>query len=322
MFAGIDIGGTNLKVGVLNEQYEIVYNDSRPTNAELGKDAMLQTLRSVIISLQEQFPLLKSIGIGFPSVVNPNDGCVYYPPNLPGWEVVPLVQTLQEVSRVPVAVDNDANVAALAEAVLGAGKSVSHFLYVTLGTGVGGGIIVNHQLYVGERGGAGEVGHVIVDIDSEQPVGKPAFRTGVLEELIGRIGLISMARSIASEYPDSILHSYGESLDVEHISAGIERGDEASILCFQRAGKILGLGLCTMLAILDMRVVVVGGGISKAHPILLDTARTTLRSRAIPTISQNAEIRLAEFTSNAGIIGAAMLGKQRMLDWNKKTGIH
>jgi glucokinase len=310
MYAGIDIGGTSIKYGIVTADGEIKQQASTPTNPESGKDAMIDQLQSIVKKLAAES---ESIGIGFPSVVNPKDGCVYHPPNLPGWGIVPLVELLQSVSTVPVAIDNDANVAAYAEAALGAGKSDSHFLYITLGTGVGGGIIINHRIFTGERGGAGECGHILINVD-EQPFegSELSFRTGTLEEAIGRHGLIRMAKKFAEAHPDSLLHNVKE-LDVKDISDAAVRHDKAALECLERAGKLLGLGLCSMLAMFDMRIVVVGGGVSQAHPIFLDTARQMLKTRSLATIAPEAEIRPARFGSTAGLVGAAMLGKFKLL---------
>lgn len=306
MYAGIDIGGTSIKYGIVTADGEIKQQSSAPTNPASGKDAMIDQLQNTVRKLTTESD---SIGVGFPSVVNPKDGCVYHPPNLPGWGIVPLVELLQSVATVPVAIDNDANVAAFAEATLGAGKNDTHFLYITLGTGVGGGIIVDHKLFTGERGGGGEFGHVLINVDAEPKEGEAvSFRTGTLEEAVGRHGLIQMAKRIAQGYPDSLLHAV-QDLDVKDISDAAVRHDAAALACLERAGTLLGLGLCSILAVLDMRVVVVGGGVSQAHPIFLDTARQMLKTRSLPTIASESEIRPARFGSTAGLVGAAMLGK-------------
>ena len=309
MFAGIDIGGTNIKFGIIDQDGLILFQNSISTQPEKGPEFMIQCLHSIIDSLTLAHPGILSFGIGFPSVVHPKDGCIYYPPNLPGWGIVPLVQLLQSATTLPIAIDNDANVAALAEATLGAGKNASHFLYVTLGTGVGGGIILNHSIFTGERGGAGEIGHIIIRADDEAGDELP-YRTGTLEHHIGRYGLIRMAKELAQNYPDSLLNNYNN-LDVEDISHCADEGDDAAIQCMKQAGRLLGLGLATILAVLDMRVVVIGGGISQSCPIFFETTLSTLKSRALPTIAQLAEIRKAHFSHNAGLVGAAMLGRLR-----------
>jgi glucokinase len=305
MYAGIDIGGTSIKYGIVSAEGEVLHQASTPTNPSSGKNAIIDELQSIARKLA---PEAKSIGVGFPAVVNPNDGCIYHPPNLPGWGVVPLRELIQSVSSVPVALDNDANAAALAESELGAGKDASHFLYITLGTGVGGCWIVDNKIFAGERGGAGEIGFTVLDIHAtSSPSGHP-FKIGTLEEMIGRAGLIDMGKAFARQHPTSHLNHVAD-LDVKDISDAALRGDEAAIACLKQAGTVLGLGLCSLLAAFDMRIVVVGGGVSQSHPIFLETAREVLRTRSLPTIGPESEIRTARFGSTAGLVGAAMLGK-------------
>lgn len=311
-YAGIDVGGTTIKSGIISSSGTIVYHSTIETNAHLGRDAVIALLKQTINNLYQTSNEILSIGIGFPSVVHPDGGVVHYPPNLPGWGVVPLRAVLQEITEIPVVIHNDANVAALAEGRLGAGQGSPNFLYITLGTGVGGGIIINGNIYSGERGGAGEIGHIIVNAD-EFPTqmmieeGRE-YRAGTLEERLGRHGIRAEARRIARKHPDSLLNQVDDALDVEHISEAAHKGDAAALECLRVSGRTLGLGLASALAILDMRLVVVGGGISQAHPLLLDSVRETLRKRALPTIAPEVEIRLAHFSAHAGVVGAALAG--------------
>lgn len=308
MFLGLDIGGTTIKAAVVDSDGAIVYRTSQPTGAEQGKESVLSTIRSTIEHTIAAHPSVVAVGIGVPGVVNPQDGCVYHPPNLPGWDVVPLASLVQSYTHIPVVVDNDANVAAVAELLLGAGRGHAHFLYVTLGTGVGGGIIANNQLFVGERGGAGEIGHIVIDAHVLPEHGQLPFRPGTLEEFVGRKGILRLATYYASQYPTSLLHTYTE-LDVQHISDAVERGDIAAQACFRQAGYYIGIGLASALVLLDMRTIVVGGGISQAHPLLLGTAQATLQERAFPTIANEVQVLQAHFGSDAGVVGAAMIGK-------------
>ncbi len=307
MYLALDIGGTNIKAAIVRNDGSIVRHLSQPTEAARGRDAMLTDIRTLIETTLRDQPSIQAVGVGVPGIVHPADGCVYYPPNLPGWEIVPLTDIIREYSGLPTAVDNDANAAALAESVLGAGRGYEHFLYITLGTGVGGGIIAGHNLYRGERGGAGEVGHIIIDARAKHEPGQPLFRTGTLEELIGRQGILRTARECAGEAPDSLLHNRDD-LDVHIISDAAAQGDAAALECFRRIGYYLGVGLASVVEILDMRHIVVGGGISQAHPLLLDTAQAVLRERVLPPL-QTAGIVRAHFGSDAGVIGAAMLAR-------------
>ncbi len=309
MNIGIDLGGTHIKLGVLSDSGELISRHLQPTEADKGQAHVLKNLEDAIETLLKEFPDAKTIGLGVPGVVD-SSGTVFNPPNLPGWGIVPIQDILFKKFGVPVAVDNDANAAAVAEAHLGAGKEVPYFLFITLGTGVGGCIIMDGEIWRGERGGAGEVGHIIIDANASPIPGKPAFRTGVLEEFVGRTQILARARQCAAQYPDSLLHNF-KNLDIPDVADSVEKGDEAAIVCFKKSGELLGFGLATAMAILDMRKVIVGGGISRTHPLLLETARQTLKERAIPTVSRESEIIKAQFTNDAGMIGAALLGKQQ-----------
>jgi glucokinase len=308
---GIDVGGTSIKVGVIRRHDGAVIRDwSEPTHAEEGPTAVVARIRRCIRDVWETEQRIASIGVGMPGVVHPVDRTVHYPPNFPEWGVVPLQQLLQASSPVPVTVENDANAAAIAEARVGAGAGVSHFLYVTLGTGVGGGIVIDGKVYAGPHGDAGEIGHVIVDMHErpteEQREHGRTFRAGTMEELIGRIGLLRRMEHVLLRTPSDRLRS-GE-FDVADITTAAAAGDAAALEVLTWAGQILGVGLASALNVLGMHVVIVGGGISQAHPRLLDTAIATIRERAIPTVARSIDLRVASLGAHAGVVGAAMIG--------------
>lgn len=308
MIIGIDLGGSHIKAAVVSRTGEILHHLSEPTHVEQGYQSVLEALRRIINTLRIDFPDTSAVGIGVPGVVT-DKGVVRVAPNFPDWIDIPVRSYLQQYCPLPIALDNDANVAALAEAEVGAGAQVSDFLFITLGTGVGGCIISDGAIFRGERGGAGEIGHVIIHETAHAPDGKPSYRAGALEEYAGRLGIIELAKEYALQYPHSMLHSV-EELDVHHISDAVEKGDEAAIACFRRTGQLLGTALTSAMNLLDIRIVIVGGGISQAHPLLLESTLDTIRLRALPTIAEEAEIRLAHFSHTAGVIGAAMLAKK------------
>src|SRR3989339_583806 len=160
MYLGIDIGGTNLKSGIVDENGNLIEQLSIPTNAENGPDAVINNIKNIIQEARNNFPDLKSVGIGVPGVVT-DEGVVRISPNLPGWVDQPLKKKLTDIISIPIAIDNDANTAAVAELELGAGKGLNNFIYITLGTGVGGAIIINRNIFRGDTGGAGEIGDTI-----------------------------------------------------------------------------------------------------------------------------------------------------------------
>lgn len=282
----IDIGGTSMKYGVVTEGGDVLWEHSVPTKAAEGRDAVVERCCGVVRSILERSPDVAAIGVGVPGVVDPVTKVVQAPPNLPGWDCVDLRGALQTVTSLPIDVENDANAAALGEALMGAGVGHANFLYATLGTGIGGGIIINSALYRGPHGDAGEIGHIIMNAwDPEDP--RP-FRTGVLEEYAGIAGIVAMARK--------------EGEEVENV--GRIRNDAV----LREAGRVVGLGLCSALAVLGMRVVVIGGGVAQA-PFVIDTIRATIKRRAIPTIAASVEVLAAKYGSQAGLIGAAAVGR-------------
>jgi len=306
MYIGIDLGGTNLKAAVVDDSGHIVHKNMHPTNADRGYNHVLSCLTNSIKTLLNAYKGIESIGVGVPGVVNP-EGTILIAPNLHGWKNVELAKILKNEFLLPIAVDNDANAAAIAEFELGAGKDDDSFIYVTLGTGVGGCIIFNRKIFRGETGGAGEIGHAIINANDKIIQDKP-YRTGIVEEYSGRNQITELGKKIISQYPDSLLHNYDRP-DPFFISQAIEDGDQAARLIFSQVGFYLGIGLSSVVNILDISTLIFGGGISLSHHILLDTALTTIKQRAMPSIAPRINFKEAKFTKNAGIVGAAMLGK-------------
>ena len=307
MYIGIDLGGTNLKAAVVDDSGNIIHKIAQSTNAERGFEYVLKNLENAISRLQNAFKGIESIGVGVPAVVN-HEGIILIAPNLYGWKNVDLKSILSKLFSLPIAIDNDANAAAIAELELGAGKDDDSFIYVTLGTGIGGGIVYNREIYKGETGGAGEIGHTIINAMDALVQEKP-YRTGILEEYTGKNQITELGRKIIKQYPDSILHNYDRP-DPYFISEAIEDGDIAAKLILTQVGHYLGIGLSSAVNILDISTLIFGGGISLSHPILLDTALATMKQRAMPSIAPRIVFKKAEFTKNAGIVGAAMLGKK------------
>ncbi len=306
MYIGIDLGGTNLKSAVVDENGLIVHKNMQPTNADKGYDYVINNLKNSISTLLNAYKGIESIGVGVPGVVN-HEGTIQVAPNLHGWKDVALKSILNNEFHLPIAIDNDANAAAIAEFELGAGRNDDSFIYVTLGTGVGGCIIFKREIFRGETGGAGEIGHTIINANDKINAEKP-YRTGIVEEYAGRNQITELGNKIISQYPDSLLHQYDRP-DPYFITQAIEDGDKAARLVFSQVGYYLGIGLSTVVNILDISTLIFGGGISLSHHVLLDTALATIKQRAMPSIASRINFKEAKFTKDAGIVGAAMLGK-------------
>lgn len=306
MYIGLDVGGTNLKSGVLDDNGKLIFSYAQATRAQKGLDYVLNILKRSIYILLEKFPEVKAIGIGIPGIVD-ETGTIKISPNLPEWYDVPLGKFVRNIFSIPSIVDNDANVAAIAEMELGVGKDLQNFIYLTLGTGAGGAIVINREVYKGENLGAGEIGHLIIDMYDETEK-KELYRNGILEKYVGRNQITELGYELIANYPDSLLHKYDRP-DPYFISEAISLGDKAAEELFTIVGHRMGIGLASAMNFLDIGVVIVGGGISQAHPLLLNSALKTIQARALPTIAQRAEIRKARYTKDAGIIGAALLAK-------------
>ncbi|NTV92644.1 MAG: ROK family protein [Chlorobiaceae bacterium] len=319
---GIDLGGTAIKAAVVGEQEGIVTERIIPTDTSSGPEGIVEQLAVLIAALKEQGSLFydvsgfAGIGLGAPGAVNVTSGTLSYPPNLPGWTVFPLRDALQNCLKekenlsASVILENDANAAAFGEAVYGAGKNFSDFLMVTLGTGVGGGIILNRELYRGANGTAGEVGFMIVDFEGSSV---HAGIRGTIESLIGKERIVELARRMAEENPTACLavaelcsHDFTR-LSPRHLEQAAKQGDPLSLALWQSVGGILGVGLANVTALMDIRKFVIGGGISAAGDLIIKPAFDQLRRSTLPSMHEGLDIVPALLGNRAGMYGAAAL---------------
>jgi glucokinase len=307
MYLGIDVGGTNLKCGIIDDGDNLVYQHTIPTNAQKGRDGVLRSISNIIGRALKHYPDVETIGIGIGGVVDRN-GIVKIAPNLPGWYNVDVAKYLRKIYDIPVYLDNDANIAALAEMLIGSCKDENDFFYVSLGTGVSAAFVYDRKIIKGVTGGAGDLGHLIMDCnvpikDQEKP-----YRTAILEEYIGKNKIAEQAKEVIRKYPNSIMHTY-EKLDPYFISMAVTKGDKAGTKIFKVAGRMLGIGLASALNLLDIPLVILGGGLAQSHSIMFKTAYQTIKERALPTVADRLEIRHSHFVKDTGIIGAALYGK-------------
>ena len=306
---GVDVGGTTIKIGLVDSKGEILEHTALVTPAASGPDAVLRTIADgVTTMLDHTGDNVVGIGVGLPGVVN-NRGEVAYPPNFPGWDVVPVadrLRTMLQGSR-PIAVENDANVAAYAEAHAGAGGTDKNFLFVTLGTGVGGCIISDGAIWRGSSGGAGEVGHTTIDINGQLC---NCGSRGCIEAYIGHRYMSAIAAGRLERDEDSMLHAWvatGKEVDPKMLDEAAMSGDRFAIDFLREMGELLGAALASNMNLLDLPLVIVGGGLSRAEKTLLAPARRAMKLRVLKGLSPIAELRVARFSNDAGMIGAALL---------------
>ncbi len=310
---GIDLGGTKVAGAVVDETGKILAKERRETPSA-GADATARTIVEVVLALKELHPV-EAVGIGAPGFIDERRSVVLIAPNLPGWRNRPLRDELEHEIGLPVVVENDANAAAWAEAVHGAGRGEAYVVCITVGTGIGGGIVVDGELYRGRFGVAAEVGHIRV---------KPDGRTcgcgnrGCWEQYASGNALVREARKRAGEDREgaALLLSLGEGspegVSGLHVSQAAAMGDPVAIESFATIGHWLGQGMADLAAVLDPSCFVVGGGVSEAGELLLRPTReafaAALTGRAYRPLAQ---IRCATLGNDAGVVGAADLARRR-----------
>ena len=308
---GIDLGGTNLKAALVHHDDGIVESVHRRTDAEQGPEHIVDSVAALAEQLIDAAPpsSVVGIGIGAPGAINWDRTTVSKPPNLPGWDSINLDAALRpRVGNLPVIVENDANVAGLGSACYGAGQEDDSFIMVTLGTGVGGAIIYQNEIFRGSTGGAAEIGHMTIDYEG------PFANSGVggaIEAYLGQEFLSQHARDRLLNHPESILHDrLGNELDqlnprILHEAA--RDGDEAAQKLLAWAGHKLGCALGAAVNLLDIRTIVVGGGISSAGDFILDPARKTLPKYVVPGLRDNLQIYQEQLGNEVSLLGAAQL---------------
>lgn len=305
---GIDLGGTSIKVGLVERSRGVIRQLEGDTEAELGPDHVLARIATVVGEATGHSPEpIIGIGIGSPGAVSLDRRSVRKPPNFPGWESVDLAESLEATFGVPTVVENDANVAGLGSAFYGAGRPFHSFIMVTLGTGVGGAIIFKNKLFRGAHGAAGELGHV--SIDYEGPYARSGV-AGAIEAYLGQRFLSHHARHRLLTR-ESVLHEMTGS-DLEGLTPKLLHdaallGDETAIEMLAWAGHKLGCALGSAVNLLDIRKIVVGGGISAAGDFLLDPARAALKHSVMPGLAEGVEVVRETLGNEAGVLGAARL---------------
>ncbi|MCK4412144.1 MAG: ROK family protein [Candidatus Eisenbacteria sp.] len=303
---GIDIGGTAIKAGLLTREGELVAETEFPTPVALPPakaiDGLARDLGRFVAGRS-----VAAVGIGCAGLVSSREGVVHLSPNLPRWRDAPLGPLIAGKLGLPVFVLNDANAFALAEARAGAGRGASPVVALTLGTGVGGALVIGGRLASGFHGFGGEVGHMSIDRNGPPC---PCGNRGCLELFVGRRGLMAdFFDQVAWRSGEPAYDSVGgdrDALTPKMLCAAAQRGDPAARLAFARAGEALGIGLVNLSNLLDPERFVIGGGIAQAGELLLGSARAILRERAIIGPERVASLRAAALGLGAGVIGAAL----------------
>jgi glucokinase len=319
---GVDVGGTKIAAGVVDANGSIVEMVKRPTPAA-NASGTIDVISDAVRDLLTRFDV-GAVGIGAAGFVEESRAAVMFAPNL-AWRAEPVARQVEERTGKPVIVENDANAAAWAEAKLGAGRGEDHVILITIGTGIGAGIVLGGQLYRGRWGMAGEPGHYRVVPDGRLC---GCGNRGCWEQYASGSALAAEARDFARRSPGAAVRllqlagGKAEGITGHEVTVAAREGDAAALRCFEIVGRWLGEGLADLAAILDPGCFVLGGGVSEAGDLFLDWARAAFDNGLTGRqFRPHATVVLAELGPNAGLIGAADLARNRLSDPSSADGV-
>ena len=299
---GIDLGGTNLKAGLLGKGYDIKRKITLKSKKFTKKEELIAAIISCVEFLIKDKNLNKrqilGIGVGVPGPTDYREGVVHFLPNIPGWREVKLKNILEKKLKIPVFIDNDAKLMAMAEYEFGNARVFENVLCLTLGTGVGGGLIIGRSLYRGRDNAAGEIGHLPINEKG------PRCNCGgiaCLEAYIGNAKIIKNARK-----------SFKRGISLEELSVLALKGNKAACKVWFQAARHLGTALAGLVTVLNLDAIIIGGGVAAAGKILFDQVKNTIRRRSMSAQGKRVQIFKAKLGNDAGIIGAAKLVKDAM----------
>jgi glucokinase len=305
---GVDLGGTKMLVGVLDRDSKVLW-ESREASTGQSEDELVELLAREIDEARKACPGVAAIGLGIPATIDRRRGVAVSAVNLPIADL-PVRDLVSERTGLPVFVDNDANVAALAEHLYGAARGAENAVMLTIGTGIGGGLIIGGEVYRGSTGAGAELGHTVLDLDGPRCQGNCPGR-GCVETLASGTAIGREGREAAERNPDSAigrLLAAGKEVDGKAVTEAAHAGDATAIAVFDLVGTRLGAAFASFANIFEPNMIVVGGGAMAAGELLLEPARRELRARALPPMNETPVVA-AEMGPDAGMIGAAAMAR-------------
>ena len=311
-YIGIDLGGTNIKAGVVSEKFEIVAKASCKTDLPRPGEEICADMAKVALEAVKEAGLtlddIEAVGIGTPGTANSEAGIIEYSNNL-GFLNFPVVELMKTHIDKPCYVENDANAAAYGEFIAGAARGANDAVCITLGTGVGGGIIINKKIYSGSNFAGAEIGHTVINVDGPQCT---CGRKGCFEVYSSATGLIRMTKEAMEKDPDSLLHKENE--DNGKVSArtafnAMRKGDATAKQVVDDYIKYLACGIANTINTFQPDILCIGGGVcNEGDPLLLPLKELVAKEIYTRNSAKNTKIVIAELGNDAGIIGAAFLG--------------
>jgi glucokinase len=313
---GMDVGGTRIKIGLVDSRGGVLFLKHYPTSVEMGQEKVLKRMAEIIKSFIHSSTQGKKapqvIGLGVPGIIGRNEGILYFSANFPGWKDVPLAQFIAEETGLTTFMENDANVITYGEKWFGAGQDLNTFVCLTLGTGVGSGLILNGQPWYGSQGTGPEIGHITI-----QPYGERCHcgSRGCLETLASEPYLVKKAqRSLNKKIPTlltGMLSRDGRNLTAKVLFEAARKGDPLCLSIYANMGKYLGIALATLVYTVGVEGIVLGGGVSQAANIFLPYLKKEFKKRLTMISSEEIVIRISTLGEKAGILGAAKMAMDR-----------
>ncbi len=308
---GVDVGGTNIKIAVVGTGGNIIYSGSVPTEAYKGYghtiNNIIKSIRNILNKNNLDTSRIGGIGFGFPGMVDPEKGMVKFLPNIPGWTDIEITDTIKNEFGLKAEIDNDVRCAALGEYNFGAGAAYNSMICLTIGTGIGSGIIIDGKLLRGANFCAGEIGHMILK-DKDGPI-CGCGDTGCFETLGSGPAIVEMAEKYIMGGKSAKFRELAEGGEItpEIVARAAGFGDKVAGRIYQIAGYWIGIAVTNAINLLNPEIVIIGGGVANAGDLLIEPVKRTVRERALGTASEKLVITAAELGNNAGVIGASLL---------------
>ncbi len=307
---GIDVGGTNVKIALVDNKGKIIYSNSIPTRAEMGYEYTINNMKEAITELIKETKSdpknIESIGFGFPGQIDYQKGIVRLAPNIPGWVDVPIAEIMEKEFGIPTRVDNDVRCAALGELNYGAGQGCDNLICITVGTGIGSGLVINGKLVRGASNAAGEIGHIKLDMNGGPLCG--CGDRGCLEAFASGPSIVALAEEyIKGGKSTKYRELANPDITPYIVSEAAKQGDPVAKRIFTIVGEYIGIGLASVVNLLNPEKIIIGGGVAAAGDLLLTPIKESLVKRAMPIAGSAVEIVPAQLGNSAGVIGASLL---------------
>src|SRR6056297_1894460 len=308
-YIGIDIGGTKILSALADSEGNIINKAQNPTEADKGEEVIIANIKDSINRVIKNSKISKDkvrrIGVGSPGPLDLNNGIIIENSNL-AWTNVPIVQILEDDTGIDVILENDANAAALGEKHFGAGREADNIVYITISTGIGGGIIINKKIFHGGKGNAGEVGHMTLIPDSNYQCGCGNY--GCFEAVASGTAIARRGREVLNKERESLIKDYSnnepDNIDAPLIASAARAGDEQAIEIFKLTGRLLGIGISNVVNLFDPEIIVLGGGVMNAKGLFITELKASLQKRALEANLQDLKVKEVGLGKNTGVMGA------------------